>query len=158
MSSATQSASVYPLKRNLIFSVPSSSAQFSRTLFSAQKLVSLIMTMQRLRRTLDAPTQSNTSRTLRFLVYRQATPAISFSSLVTPEVSCHPFLNLTRLKPCSTSSPVTPQRWLVQKMVSRSHKQPSRLALPNHSWLCTPCATLRCWLIRLSNIRPMHGC
>lgn len=156
--SATPSALVSRPRRNQISMVPSDSVQFSRTLFSTQSPVSSTTTMRLLLRTLDALTPSSSLRTPRFLASQKNTPATSSSSPATPVVSSPPSQSLTPHKPCSTSSPVTPPRWPVPKMVSPSHKPPSPLASPNPSWLCTQCATLRCWLRRLSNTRLTPGC
>lgn len=137
MTSATRNVLAFQPRRNQIFSVPLSSVRFLRTLFSAPRPVLLIMMTQLSPRTLVAHTPSNTSRTPRSPACHQTTQAISFSSPVMPEVSCHQFRNSTRHRLCSISSPVIPRRWLVQKMVLLSHKLPSRLASHSPSWLCT---------------------
>ena len=128
---------VFPLRRSPTFSAPSSLAPFLRTLFSALTPVLSTMTMRLLQKTPGVPIPSSTFRTPRFPVCQQTTPATSSSSLVMPAVSCHPFPNSTPPKLCSTSFLVTPQRWLVPKMVSQSHKLLSHLASLNLSWLCT---------------------
>ncbi len=156
--SAMRNVLVFPLRRSPIFSAPSSSAQFLRTLFSALRPVLSTMTMRLLQRTPGVPTPSNTFRTPRFRACQQTTPAISSSSLVMPVVSCHPSPSSTPPRLCSTSFPGTLPRWLELRMVSRNHKQPSRLASPSLSWLYTQCVMLRCWPTRLSTTRLMPGC
>ena len=109
-------------------------------------------------RTLVAPTLSNISKTPRFLACQPTTQAISFSSPVMLVVFSHPFQSSTRPKLCSTSFLVILQRWLVPKMELPSLKPPSHPASLSRSWPYTQCDMLRCWLIKLSNTRPMLGC
>jgi hypothetical protein len=156
--SATPSALVFPQRRSQIFSAPSSSVQSLRMLSSTQRHVLLTTMIQPLPRTLVALTPSSTLTMPRSPAYQQTTPATSSFSRAMLVESSHLSQNLTPPRPCSTSFPVTLQRWLVQKMVSRSHKQLSRLASPNPSWLFTPCDMPRCWLRRLSTTKPMPGC
>ena len=135
--SATQRQSVFPPRRNQIFSTPSSSVPSLRTLSSTQRLVLLTTMMSLSLRTHVAHTQLSTSTTQRFLASRKTTqPTLSFL-LATLVVSSHQFPSSTQHKPCSISSPVTPPRWLVLKMVSLSHRLLSHLASLNLSWLFT---------------------
>jgi hypothetical protein len=149
---------VFLLRRSPTFSVPSSLAQFLRTLFSALTPVLSTMTMLLLQKTPGVPIPSSTFITPRFPACQQTTPATSSSSLVMLAVSCHPFPSSTPPKLCSTSFLVTLPRWLELRMVSRNHKQPFRLALPSLSWLYTQCVMLRCWPTRLSTTKLMPGC
>jgi len=135
--SATRNVLASPPRRSQIFSEPSNSVPSLRTLFSTQRPVLLTTRTPLLQKILAAHTPSNTSRTPRSLVCPKTTQLTSSSSLVTPEVSCHLSRNSTQPRLCSISSPVTPRRWLVPKMVSPSHKLPSPLASHNPSWLCT---------------------
>lgn len=135
--SATQNVLVSQQRRSQIFSVPSSSVQYLRTLSSAPRPVSSITMTRLLLRTLVVLTLLSISRTPRSHVCQKTTPATSSSLLATPEVFSHLSRNSTPPKLCSISSPVIPRRWLVRKTVSLSHKLPSLLASLNLSWPCT---------------------
>ena len=156
--SATRNVSVFQLKRNLTFSAPSNLVQSSRMLSSTQRPVWSTTTTQHSQKTLVAHTLSSISKTPRSLACRRTTLATSFSSLVMPVVYYLLSPSLTQHKLCSTSFRVIPRRWLEQKTALRNHKQLSRHALHNRSWLYILCDMRRCWLTRLSNTRLMLGC